>query len=222
MIGIRLAGVLAAVLHVSTGCHELDMDFNRGVGGEIVLFDDLYSVSVVDDRHAVAVGYYGASYATSDAGASWLQGRTNTLRSLYSVSMGDTQRGWAVGQRGLILRTEDGGRTWTRQRNLKEDEGTHLFAVAAIDADRAWAIGEWGTRIRTEDAGRTWVDESFAISVDHPQFVWLNVEEQERVRRGEKVYEDVTLNDVFCLGAPSQKCWLIGEFGYIFYSEDAG
>ena len=223
MIRIRVAGALAAVLQIaSTGCHELDMDFDRGTGGDIVLFDDLYSISVVDDQHAVAVGYFGASYTTSDAGDSWLQGRTDTLRSLYSVSMGDTRHGWAVGQRGLILRTEDGGRVWTRQPNLKEDEGTHLFAVTAIDEKRAWAIGEWGTRIRTEDGGRTWVDESFSIDVDHPQFVWLSAEEQDRVRRGEKVYEDVTLNDVFCLGAPSQKCWLIGEFGYIFYSEDAG
>jgi hypothetical protein len=42
------------------------------------------------------------------------------------------------------------------------------------------------------------------------------------VRAGEKVYEDVGLNDVSCLRAPAQRCWLIGEFGYIFYSRDAG
>jgi photosystem II stability/assembly factor-like uncharacterized protein len=223
MIRIRVAGALAAVVQIaSLGCHEIDLDFDRGTGGDIVLFDDLYSISVVDDRNAVAVGYYGAAYATHDAGESWQQGTTDTLRSLYSVSMGDSQRGWAVGQRGLILRTEDGGRTWLRQPNQKEDEGTHLFAVTAIDDKRAWAIGEWGTRVRTEDGGRSWIDESFVIDVNHPQFVWLNVEEQERVRRGEKVYEDVTLNDVFCLGTPSRKCWLIGEFGYIFYSDDAG
>jgi photosystem II stability/assembly factor-like uncharacterized protein len=223
MARIRFELVLAAVFLISSlACHEFHVDFNRGTGGEIVLFDDLYSVSVVDDQHVVAVGYYGAAYSTSDGGDSWWQGSTDTLRSLYSVSMGDVQHGWAVGQRGLILRTEDGGKTWTRQPNLKEDEGTHLFAVSAIDADRAWAVGEWGTRIKTNDGGKTWIDESFSIDMDHPQFVWLNVEEQDRVRRGEKVYEDVTLNDVFCLGAPSKKCWLIGEFGYIFVSEDAG
>lgn len=223
MIRTRLVGALAALLVASSlACHDIHLDFTRGTGGEIVLFDDLYSISVVDEKHAVAVGYYGAAYYTSDGGDSWSQGTTNTLISLYSVSMGDAKRGWAVGQRGLILRTQDGGETWQRQPNLKEDEGTHLFAVTAIDATNALAIGEWGTRIRTGDGGKTWRDESFAVDVNHPQFVWLSLDEQERVRNGEKVYEDVTLNDVFCLGAPSGSCWLIGEFGYIFYSEDEG
>jgi photosystem II stability/assembly factor-like uncharacterized protein len=108
-----------------------------------------------------------------------------------------------------------------RQPNVKEDEGTHLFAVSAIDANTAIVVGEWGTRMRTTDGGRTWEDQSFTIDVAHPMFVWLNPEEQEKVRKGENVYDDVTLNDVDCLrGAP--KCWLIGEFGYLFYSEDAG
>jgi len=56
----------------------------------------------------------------------------------------------------------------------------------------------------------------------HPIFQWLSPFEQEKVRKGETVYEDVSVNDVFCLGEPSRRCWLIGEFGYIFYSEDAG
>lgn len=223
MTGTRLACGLAALLAASSiACHDFSLDFTRGTGGEIVLFDDLYSISVVDDQNAVAVGYYGAAYYTSDGGDTWSQGTTDTLISLYSVAMGDGQRGWAVGQRGLILRTEDGGKTWSRQANLKEDEGTHLFSVTAIDANNALAIGEWGTRIRTSDGGKTWMDESFTVDVNHPQFVWLSPDEQERVRSGEKVYEDVTLNDVFCLGAPSTSCWLIGEFGYIFYSEDEG
>jgi photosystem II stability/assembly factor-like uncharacterized protein len=214
--------LLAALVTASVACHDIHLDFTRGTGGEIVLFDDLYSVSVVDDKHAVAVGYYGAVYFTADGGDSWSQGSTNTLISLYSVDMGDKDRGWAVGQRGLILRTEDGGRSWNRQANLKEEEGTHLFAVTAIDGMNALAIGEWGTRITTSDGGKTWVDESFMVDVDHPQFVWLSPDEQERVRKGEAVYEDVTLNDVYCLGSPSKSCWLIGEFGYIFYSEDEG
>jgi photosystem II stability/assembly factor-like uncharacterized protein len=130
--------------------------------------------------------------------------------------------GWAVGQRGLILRTEDGGKTWQRQPNHKEGEGSHLFSVAAIDGQTAVAVGEWGSRIRTTDGGKTWLDYSFLIDEAHPQFVWLSPLEKDRVRRGERVYEDVTLTDVNCLRAPGHKCWLIGEFGYIFWSEDAG
>ncbi len=214
-------GLLGLLVAASLGCHDFQIDFSRGTGGKIVLYDDLYSISVVDDQNAVAVGYYGAVYATSDGGETWIQGTTNTLSSLYNVSMGDTQHGWAVGQRGLILRTEDGGRTWQRQPNRKEEEGTHLFSVSAIDKDTAIAVGEWGTRIRTTDGGKTWEDHSFTIDVDHRMFVWLSPEEQEKVRNGEKVYDDVTLNNVDCL-VGTLKCWLIGEFGYLFYSEDAG
>lgn len=206
---------------VCAGCHDVHLDYDAH-RGSIVLFDDLYSISVVDKNHAVAVGYYGSVYSTTDSGENWVQGRTDTLTSLYNVSMADTQHGWAVGQRGLILRTQDGGATWQQQPNSKQGEGAHLFGVAAIDANTALAIGEWGTRLRTTDGGKTWVDNSFTVDERHPMFQWLSPFEQEKIRRGETVFEDVSLNDVFCLGAPSRRCWLIGEFGYIFYSEDAG
>jgi photosystem II stability/assembly factor-like uncharacterized protein len=83
-------------------------------------------------------------------------------------------------------------------------------------------VGEWGTRIFTEDGGRTWVDHSLHITLGHPQYVWLTAVDQDRVRDGQKVYEDVGLNNVFCRPQPSQRCWLVGEFGYIFYSDDLG
>jgi photosystem II stability/assembly factor-like uncharacterized protein len=219
--GPLLAAAISLTIAFSIGCHEVHLDFSRGTGGSIVLFDDLYSISIVDDMNAVAVGYFGAAYSSTDGGENWVQGSTGTLSSLYSVSMGDAKRGWAVGQRGLILRTEDGGHTWTRQKNTKEKEGTHLFSVSAIDGNTALAVGEWGTRIRTSDGGKTWEDHSFTIDVNHRMFVWLNPWEQEKVRKGDKVYDDVTLNDVDCLRG-TQHCFLIGEFGYLFRSEDAG
>jgi photosystem II stability/assembly factor-like uncharacterized protein len=52
--------------------------------------------------------------------------------------------------------------------------------------------------------------------------VWLTVPDQEKVRRGEKVFEDVTLNDVSCLQANRHFCWIIGEFAYLFRTEDGG
>jgi photosystem II stability/assembly factor-like uncharacterized protein len=217
----RLVAGLVVSLVLSLGCHQLDFS-PRVAEGEIDIYDDLFSVSVVDENHAVAVGYHGAAFWTDDGGDTWNKGSTPTNLLLYSVSMGDTKSGWAVGQLGLILRTQDGGRTWHEQPNLKRDEGFHLFGVQAIDANTAWAVGVWGSRILTEDGGATWVDHSLHVTLDHPMFVWLTPKDQDRVRAGEKVYEDVGLNDVFCLDPPSQRCWLIGEFGYIFYSNDRG
>ncbi|MBW2272310.1 MAG: hypothetical protein JRG96_03495 [Deltaproteobacteria bacterium] len=221
---LRFRAALGAALTlaiVSIGCHDIDIDFESRTEN-IKIFDDLYSVSTADGRHVVSVGYYGAVYWSDDAGDSWKRGSTDTRLSLYNVAMADAKNGWAVGQRGLILRTEDGGATWTEQPNLKQTEGTHLFSVAAVDANTAWVIGEWGTRIFTKDGGKTWVDDSFTIDEMHPLFVWLSPTEQEKVRRGEKVYDDVSLNDITCLTPPSRHCWLIGEFGYLFRSEDRG
>jgi photosystem II stability/assembly factor-like uncharacterized protein len=213
------AGLLLAA--AAAGCHQLDFS-PRHAAGEIDIYDDLFSVSVPDPLHAVAVGYHGSIYYTQDGGGTWSKGHTPNNRLLYSVSMADAQHGWAVGQLGTILRTEDGGASWAEQPNLKADEGSHLFGVQAIDVQTAWVVGEWGTRIVTRDGGRSWEDHSLTISLDHPMFVWLGVSDQENVRKGKKVYEDVGLNDVTCLPRPSRDCWMIGEFGYIFHSEDAG
>ena len=184
--------------------------------------DDLFSISVVDAKNAVAVGYYGAIMQTQDGGNSWLRRDSGTRRSLYSVSMPDAKHGWAVGQLGTILRTDDGGASWKEQDNVKRGQGVHLFGVHAIDANTAWVVGEWGTRMFTSDGGQTWEDDSLTIDEKHPQFVWLAPADQERVRKGQKVYEDVGLNYVYCLPSPSQRCWIAGEFGYIFHSSDQG
>ena len=219
--GVRIASALCALFaFVALGCHNLDFSSRYG-SSEIGIFDDLFSVSVVDDESVVAVGYQGAVYYTRDGGDTWKKGQVPSNKLLYSVSMADADVGWAVGQLGTILRTEDGGRTWTLQDNLKIGEGTHLFGVHAIDRDTALAVGEWGGRIRTEDGGKTWTDNSLTVGLTHPQFVWLTFQDQDKVRGGGKVYEDVALQDVTCLRGGA-RCWIIGEFGYIFWSDDRG
>jgi photosystem II stability/assembly factor-like uncharacterized protein len=216
----RVRLVLVALL-VAIGCHGHDFS-PRTQAGEIDIFDDLFAVSLADEQHAVAVGYHGAAYWTEDGGERWHKGDTKTAELLYSVSLADNRHGWAVGQSGTILRTSDGGRSWELQPNIKVDEGSHLFGVHAIDANTAWAVGEWGTRIHTTDGGATWTDRSLTIDLGHPMFVWLSMQDQERVRNNEKVYEDVGINNVYCRPEPSQKCWTVGEFGYIFWSDDRG
>jgi photosystem II stability/assembly factor-like uncharacterized protein len=215
------AALVTALVFSLTGCHVLDFTPRFGEG-EIGIFDDLFAVSVIDDQRVVAAGYHGSVYWTADGGESWNKAETDTRRLLYSVSMGDSKNGWAVGQSGTVVRTMDGGKTWKSQHNLKVDEGSHLFGVHAIDGNTAWAVGEWGTRIHTTDGGETWVDRSIPITLSHPQFVWLSMGDQEKVRNGEMVYEDVGLNNIYCRPAPSTRCWIVGEFGYIFYSDDRG
>jgi photosystem II stability/assembly factor-like uncharacterized protein len=218
---IRRAPALLAAALLLVACHDTHFEV-RGGHGEIDVPDDLFAVSVVDADVALAAGYWGSIYRTEDGGKTWVKTETGTKRLIYSISMADAQTGWAVGQLSLVLHTTDGGKTWQRQATPKDDQGVHLFAVQAVNAHQALVVGEWGTRLLTEDGGKSWQDNSLTISEDHPQFVWLTVPDQEKVRRGDAVFEDVTLNDVACLQSNRHFCWIIGEFAYLFRSEDGG
>jgi photosystem II stability/assembly factor-like uncharacterized protein len=215
------AALAGALLLAPLACHEVHFEPRQG-GGEIVIYDDLFAVEAPTEQHVVASGYWGAIYVSQDGGSSWVRSDTDTKKLVYDVAMASERVGWAVGQVGLVLRTEDGGLTWKQQSTPKDGQGVHLFAVAALDEKRAWAVGEWGTRIYTEDGGATWQDHSLTIGSTHPQFVWLSIPDQERVRRGEPVFEDVGLGDVYCLPTNTQHCWIIGEFAYLFHTEDGG
>jgi photosystem II stability/assembly factor-like uncharacterized protein len=221
MFSIRSLPVIAAVTVLVTACHEIHFE-PRSASGEIDIYDHLFAVSVPSEDHVVAVGYWGAVYLSQDGGDTWEKAETDTKHLLYDVSMANEEKGWAAGQLGLILRTEDGGRSWAHQPTVKEEQGVHLFSVQALDESRAWAVGTWGTRLFTDDGGKSWQDHSLTVDETHPQFVWLSVADQDRVRRGERVFEDVGLNDIYCLPANTQHCWMIGEFGYLFRSEDGG
>jgi photosystem II stability/assembly factor-like uncharacterized protein len=224
----RVIAALAPCLVLGPGCHEVHFD-DHVAPGQIDVYDDLFAVSMPSEQRAVAVGYRGAVYVSENGGDSWEKRRVSwgerksrTDPLLYSASLADPERGWLAGQLGTVLRTKDGGKTWEPQANAKMAEGFHLFSIHAIDANTAWAVGEWGTRILTEDGGASWQDQSLTITIEHPQYVWLSPPEQEKVRNGEKVFEDVSLNDVYCRPPPSTRCWVVGEFGYIFWSDDRG
>lgn len=217
---IPLVGLLVLVC-LALGCHDVHFEPRSGAG-EIITYDDLFAVSPVGENQVVASGYWGAIYVSDDGGGHWERADTGTRKLIYDVAMANDKQGWAVGQTGLVLRTEDGGHSWKPQSTPKDDQGVHLFAVAALDEKTAWTVGEWGTRLYTNDGGRTWEDRSLTIDEQHPQFVWLSIPDQERVRRGEPVFEDVGLNDVFCLPSDTRYCWIIGEFAYLFRTEDGG
>ena len=66
----RVSLLLGLLAVAGVACHEVH--FTSSVAeGEIDLYDDLYAVSVADDKTAVAAGYMGAIYTTSDGGTTW-------------------------------------------------------------------------------------------------------------------------------------------------------
>ncbi len=223
MLRSQLMRVVLSVVGLSfvVGCHDYTFDPQENLG-EIGIYDDLFSVAVVDEKEIFASGYFGTIYHSPDGGMTWTQQNTDTTLSIYDISMADAENGWAVGQIGLILHTTDGGTTWTPQKNVKADQQTNLFAVQALDVNTAWVVGEWGSIITTQNAGKTWQDRSLVIGLNDPSFQWLRPDDQEKVRNGGKVFRDVGLNDIYCRPLPSNSCWIVGEYGKIFASADGG
>lgn len=215
-IGTAL-GVFCLVVALA-GCQELIVG-QQAAPDEIDYADDLYAVTAVGASHVWAAGYFGAVYHSSDGGESWRRQESLTERSIYDISFADEKHGWAVGRRGFVIGTKDGGETWVRQKTPRFPP-RHLFAVDAIDENTAWIVGDWGTRYRTRDGGETWEDLSFLVDEEHPVFQYLSEEEIEAYARGEKVYDDVYLNDLQFLD--QQRGWIAGEYGMIFYTTDGG
>ena len=93
--------------------------------------------------------------------------------------------------------------SWTTPADRRRSEqGSHLFAVQAIDDDRgAWTVGEWGTR-HLHRRRRQDLAGLFPSPMDpetHPAVrLALGGRTRSGCGGGEKVFEDVGLNDVYC------------------------
>ena len=181
--------------------------------------DDLYAASAVGQNHFWAAGYFGAIYRTTDGGKTWDKLQSGTQKSIYAISFADEKNGWAVGRRGFVIRTTDGGDTWERQE-IPRKPARHIFSVRAIDAQHVWAVGDWGGRYYTSDGGQTWEDRSFLLDESHPTFKYLTEAELAAYQRGEPVYDDLSMNDVFFLDP--QHGWIVGEYGIIYRTVDGG
>jgi photosystem II stability/assembly factor-like uncharacterized protein len=187
--------------------------------GDIDIYDDLYAATAVGADNLWAAGYFGAVYRTRDAGKTWRKLETPTEKSIYDISFADEQNGWLVGRRGFILRTSDGGDSWTLQSTPRRP-AQHIFAISAVSPQRAWAVGEWGGRYETFDGGETWIDRSFTVDESHSTFQYLTEFELDRYYKGETIYDDLYLNDVFFLD--EQNGWIAGEYGLTYWTDDGG
>ena len=210
-LGIGVALLLA-------GCREPTYE-RRFAEGDIDYYDDLYAATAVGRDRLWVAGYFGSIYRTTDGGETWKKLPSGSQKSIYDISFADERHGWAVGRRGWIVHTTDGGDSWEKQRTPRRPE-QHIFAIHAIDAKRAYAVGEWGGRYYTDDAGETWQDRSFLVTEDHPVFQYLTEFELERFNRGEKIYDDLYLNDVVFID--EARGWLVGEYGLTYWTEDGG
>lgn len=119
----------------------------------------LFSVGLVSDRVAVAVGAFGTIVRSLDGGETWQRQEIDWVSvleedfepHLYDVTMTDEGAVVIVGEFGLVLRSEDAGASWRKVRKGEES----LFGVA-FAGHYGLAVGQDGAVVSTADAGRSW------------------------------------------------------------------
>lgn len=130
---------------------------------------NLFSVSVMDESHAWAVGAGGTALFYN--GSSWVEQESNISTDLYNVSFVDASNGWAVGKGGKITRFN--GTAWAAQTSGTTSD---LLGVSMLDASNGWAVGKAGVVLHYD--GSTWstqytaskdLNKVFALDATH---VW--------------------------------------------------
>ena len=163
------------------------------------------------------------STSRATAGRAWKKADSGTQKLIYDVSMADDQVGWAVGQLGLILRTEDGGDTWKAQANSKQAEGVNLLSVGR--ARRQPRVG--GRRLghpplhggRRQDLDRPLAHHRRDASAVRVALACPTRTACARARRCSRTSASPTSR---AFRATGSRCWMIGEFGYIFRTDNGG
>ena len=119
--------------------------------------ENLQAVSVVDANFAVAAGFDGVVYKTSDRGVTWQSIGYPNLPGEYFISdvkFIDHNLGYVVGNRPNIpqglFRTTDGGASWTP---IFPNLG---YSIDFTDANHGWVLSASGFGYRTTNGGGTW------------------------------------------------------------------
>jgi photosystem II stability/assembly factor-like uncharacterized protein len=201
---VRLLFGLAAIL-AAAGCHREVQDvplLTRMIG----ISDKFYDVQAIDADHAVVVGYGGKILLTNDGGFTWTQAASGTDRALYRVHFVDAKSGWVSGQDGLILHTADGGQTWQRQNS---STNVYLFSLHFLDQNHGWAVGDKSIAVETHDGGVTWTLRKIVTVGERKESA------EEAIASQDPVLYDVQFVD-------PNNGWVVGEFGKIFHTADAG
>jgi photosystem II stability/assembly factor-like uncharacterized protein len=170
-----------------------------------IIGDRFFDVKALSPERALVIGYRGKILETNDAGRTWDIVAAPTDRALYNIRFADAQTGWIVGQAGVILNTKDAGKTWTQQKSGTEQ---YLFALYPVSVTHVYAVGDKSTLIETKDGGATWdvrkvtqstegISEDIALAVQDP------------------IFYDIEFAD-------EQNGWIVGEFGTIRHTSDAG
>lgn len=119
----------------------------------------LFSVALLGDGAAVAVGAFGTILRSTDNGESWTRIPVDWSAvlsdgfepHLYDVAVASDGAVVAVGEFALVMRSADGGANWQSVHTGEES----LFGVA-LDGAHGLAVGQDGLVLSTSDDGKSW------------------------------------------------------------------
>lgn len=166
----------------------------------------LFTTCSSPDGKRWIVGELGRIFSTTDNGQTIFRNEIDSREAFLAIACAPDGALLVTGQHGLVLRSRDGGTSWQK---LETGTDRTLLAAAFADANTAFAIGDFGTIIRTTNGGDTW------SSVALPEDMSLP----------EDVAEIIEPGDVLLYGlqfATPTLGWIVGEFGAVLKTEDAG
>jgi len=109
------------------------------------------TIQFIDDQRAVALGEFGLSVYSTDAGASWTQGAKLPGEFYpYAALFANANEGWVSGIAGQMLVTRDGGKTWNKQPNAAGVSLYRLFLNGGVP----FGVGAGGVIARLDK--ETW------------------------------------------------------------------
>lgn len=167
---------------------------------------NLFSTCFTNDQEFWVVGELGRILHSKDQGKTFDRVDAGTRSAFVAIACLPSGAVVAAGQRGILFRSRDAGATWEK---LASGTERNLLSVDFVDDQVGVAVGDYGTILRTQDGGTTWSVVPLPTALSLPEDI------AEIIDPG-----DVLLYEADLL--PGGRGWIVGEFGVVLTTNDAG
>ncbi len=164
--------------------------------GTIGFCDEFQDIFGIDENKVMVCGRRGAAYLSQDGGASWLNTNIPSIyqnSTFYATHFVDNNVGF-LGGTPLIMKTEDGGFNWYPSAISGPAGTVYDIHFSEGNTTVGYAVQEGGGVLKTTNGGTSW----FALDS----------------------ITNVCLQGVHFI--TPDKGWIVGDAGFIGYTEDGG
>lgn len=210
---------------------------------------NFYTLDIVG-THIWAGGSGGAVTKSTDNGVTWsfvpspfFNADTATYRTIEDIDFYDENHGVVVGGMGIVAITSDGGSNWTYPASVQALIGTtELKSCVYHSSGKIWICGSSGIIAYSPDHGASWSLQNaaglttilYGMSMNEAGigFIACNKgsENQPKILKTNDFGTTWTIQNLTIGGTPSifnvrqfgSKVVLVGDFGYLGYSDDNG